>query len=78
MGGKTRPPYPAAFREQIVELYASGRRIADLAKEFGCSEQSISAWVKRAGRLSELPDKGAAVMRTRIQSEITCVPLSPC
>ena len=43
MGGKTRPPYPAAFRQQIVELYASGRRIADLAKEFGCSEQSIRA-----------------------------------
>jgi transposase len=68
MGGKTRPPYPAAFRQQIVELYASGRRIADLAKEFGCSEQSISAWVKRAGRLSELPDKGAAVMRTHKQA----------
>jgi transposase len=51
MGGKTRPPYPAAFRQQIVELYASGRRIADLAKEFGCSEQSISAWVKRGAAL---------------------------
>ncbi len=28
MGGKTRPPYAAAFRQQIVELYANGRRIA--------------------------------------------------
>jgi len=70
MGGKTRPPYAPAFRQQIVELYASGRRIADLAKEFGCSEQSISAWVKRAGRLSELPDKGAAVMRTHKQARV--------
>jgi transposase len=68
MGGKTRPPYAPGFRQQIVDLYASGRRIADLAKEFGCSEQSISAWVKRAGRLSELPDKGAAVMRTHKQA----------
>jgi transposase len=67
MGGKTRPPYAQGFREQIVELYASGRRIVDLAREFGCSEQSISTWVKRAGRVSELPDKGAAVMRMHRQ-----------
>jgi hypothetical protein len=30
MGGTTRPPYPAGFRQQIVELYASGRQVADL------------------------------------------------
>ena len=63
MGGKTRRPYPPAFRQQIVELYASGRRIVDFAKEFGCSQQTISSWVKRAGRLAQLPDKGAALMR---------------
>ena len=67
MGGKTRPAYPAAFRQQIVELYATGRRIKDLSVEFGCSEQSIAAWVKRAGRLSALPDRGAAVLRTHKQ-----------
>ncbi len=68
MGGKTRPAYSAEFRQQIVELYATGRRIAELAKEFGCSEQSISMWVKRAGRLSALPDRGAGVMRTHKQA----------
>jgi transposase len=68
MGGKTRPPYAQGFRQQIVELYATGRRIADLAREFGCSEQSISTWVKRAGRLSALPDKGAALVRTHKQA----------
>lgn len=68
MGGKTRPAYPAGYRQQMVELYATGRRIVDLAKEFGCSEQSISTWVKRAGRLSALPDKGASVRRTHKQA----------
>lgn len=68
MGGKTRPAYPAEFRQQIVELYATGRRIADLAKEFGCSEQSISTWVARAGTLAALPDKGAGVRRTHKQA----------
>jgi transposase len=68
MGGKTRPAYPVAFRQQIVELYATGRRIADLAKEFGCSEQSISTWVRRAGTLGTLPSKGAGVVRTHKQA----------
>ena len=31
---KTRPPYPAAFREQMVELVRSGRTPGDLAREF--------------------------------------------
>lgn len=68
MGGKTRPPYEEPFRRQIVELYASGRRIVDLSREFGCSEQSISKWVKRSGRLAELPDRGTTVMRTHKQA----------
>jgi transposase len=68
MGGKTRPAYPAEFRQQIVELYATGRRIKELSAEFGCSEQSIATWVKRAGRLSALPDRGAAVLRTHRQA----------
>lgn len=41
MGGETRPLYAAEFKQQIVDLYASGRRIVDLAKEFKVSEQSI-------------------------------------
>lgn len=32
--GKTRAPYPAAFRQQMVELVESGRSPADLAREF--------------------------------------------
>src|SRR5512134_516731 len=68
MGGKTRPAYPAEFRQQIVELYATGRRIKDLSVEFGCSEQSIATWVKRSGQLSALPDRGAAVLRTHKQA----------
>ena len=49
MGGKTKPPYPEAFRRQVVELYANGARIVDLAKEFKVSEQSIGKWVRNAG-----------------------------
>ena len=31
---KSRPPYPAAFRQQMVELVRSGRTPGDLAREF--------------------------------------------
>jgi transposase len=42
---KTRPPYPAAFREQMIELVKAGRSPAELSREFGCSAQTISNWV---------------------------------
>jgi transposase len=35
-----KPPYPAAFRQQMVDLVAAGRRPSELAKEFGCHETS--------------------------------------
>lgn len=44
-----KPPYPAAFRQQMVELVRAGRSVSDLAREFGCNTSSIHAWVKAAG-----------------------------
>ena len=53
---KTRPPYPAAFREQLIELARTGKTPAELSREFGCSAQTISNWVAQAAR-----DKGKAL-----------------
>lgn len=50
---KSRPPYPAAFREQMIELVQAGRTPAELSREFGCSAQTSSNWVAQAAR-----DKG--------------------
>ena len=44
-----KPPYPDAFRQQMVELVHAGRKPSELAKEFGCHETSISGWVRQAG-----------------------------
>lgn len=68
MGGKTRPPYPAEYRQQILELYAAGRSVIELSKEFGCSSQTIHNWIGRAGPLSKLPDGGTKVIRTHVQA----------
>ena len=40
---KTRPPYPAAFRQQMVELVRSGRTPGDLAREFATLECELLA-----------------------------------
>ena len=44
-----KPPYPVAFREQMVELVRAGLKPSALSKEFGCHETSITAWVRQAG-----------------------------
>jgi transposase len=47
---KSHPPYPIAFREQMVELVRAGRSPGELSKEFEPSAQSISTWVAQADR----------------------------
>ena len=43
-----KPPYPAAFRQQMVELVRAGRGVTELAREFGCNASSIHHWVNAA------------------------------
>ena len=50
-----KPPYPAAFRQQMVELVRAGRGVTELAREFGCNASSIHHWVNAAS-----PDKAPA------------------
>lgn len=45
---KPKPPYPEAFRQQMVELVQAGRSPSDLAREFGCNASSIHKWVRLA------------------------------
>ena len=42
---RTHPPYPAEFRQQMTELVGVGRTPAQLAREFGCTAQTIANWV---------------------------------
>ncbi len=45
----SKPPYPAEFREQMVELARSGRGLKQLSREFGVSANAIRNWIHRAG-----------------------------
>ncbi len=45
----TKPPYPAQFRQQMVELVQAGRSASELSREFGPHVTTILSWVDKAG-----------------------------
>ena len=49
MGARTRPPYPAAFRAEAVQLvHANGRSLTQVAKDLGVHHDTLRTWVKQA------------------------------
>ena len=47
---RTRNPYPAEFREQIVALARAGRSVESLAREFEPCVATIHDWLRKADR----------------------------
>lgn len=47
---KSRPPYPAAFRQQMIDLVQAGRSPEELAREFEPTAQTIRNWVQQSER----------------------------
>ncbi len=47
---RRRAPYPAEFRQQMVELVRAGRTPEELSREFEPSAQAIRNWVAQADR----------------------------
>ncbi len=45
---RTRPPYSAEFRQQMVELVQTGRTPEELSREFEPTAQTIHNWVKQS------------------------------
>ena len=56
---KTRPPYAAEYRQQMVDLVRAGRTPEDLAREFEPSSQAIRT-CERGQKSSkrDLPGRG--------------------
>jgi len=47
---RTRPPYSAEFRQQLVQLVAAGRTPEELSREFEPSAPTIRQWAVQAAR----------------------------
>ena len=54
--GMGRRGYPAEFRRRVLELIASGRRVSDVARDLGVSDQTVYSW-----RHQERIDQGLEV-----------------
>lgn len=65
-----KPPYPAQFRQQMVELVQAGRTPSQLAREFNVSAQSISTWVAQAAADNGKPVRGKDVLRSVEREEL--------
>lgn len=55
-GGPGRRGYPAEFRRRVIDLLGTGRKVADVARDLGVSEQAIYGW-----RRQERIDRGLEV-----------------
>jgi transposase len=54
-----KAPYSAQFRQQMIDLVATGRRPSELAREFGCHETSILSWMRAAKGADDAPPAAA-------------------
>jgi len=67
---KTKPPYPAAFRQQMIELVHAGKTPAELSREFECSAQTILNWVAQAVRDEGRPLPGKEGLSSAEREEL--------
>ena len=68
---KTRAPYPAEFRQQIIELAQAGRHPVELSREFGPTSQTIINWVAQAARDAGKPLPGKDELRSAERDELS-------
>ena len=63
-------PYPAQFREQMIELICSGRGPNELSKEFGCHVSSILNWVRQADEMAGAEPAHSAALNANERQEV--------
>jgi transposase-like protein len=68
---RTRSPYSAEFRRQMVDLVRAGRNPDDLAREFEPSGHSIRAWVAQADRREGRREEAAPGLTAFERDELT-------
>ena len=54
-----RRGYPAEFRQRVLDLIAAGRRVEDVARDLGISDQTVYNW-RRQDRIDHGLEPGLA------------------
>src|SRR5256885_17204858 len=52
-----RRGYPAEFRQRVLDLVAAGRRVEDIARDLGISDQTVYSW-RRQDRIDRGLESG--------------------
>lgn len=60
--------YTEEFKNTIVELYNSGKSLAELSSEYALSKSTISGWIKKNNPITV--DKGCTITVADYQSII--------
>ena len=55
---RSHAPYPPEFRRQMLELVRVGRPPRELAREFGCCDQTIRHWIRQSERDEGVREEG--------------------
>ena len=50
-----KPAYLPQFRQQMIDLVATGRKPRELSREFGCHKSSILSWMRAAQTADSSP-----------------------
>ena len=65
-----KQPYPAKFREQMIELVRAGRKPGELAKEFGSHATGIMNWMRQADEASGIAPLQAGALSASERQEL--------
>ena len=66
--------YPPEFRRKLTDLVRAGRRVEELALEFGVATQTLRNWLKQedldAGRRSDGPSSAERAEIVRLRKRV--------
>lgn len=55
--GRTQRQYTDEFKNTLLELYNSGKSLADSSREYGISKSTITVWINKAKPVAVDKDK---------------------
>ncbi len=67
---KTRRTFTPEFKQQIVDLYRSGKRKCDIIREYDISASLLDKWIAQATSTGSFKEKDN---RTPEQDELLCL-----